>query len=172
LKRQLPEDRAEARTQSDRIHGRLVQLAEAVRRMSHELHPAVLQYSGLAPALRSYCEEFGALNGIQVSLEIEGSFEGVAPAVALCLFRVAQEALRNVARHARVSAASVDLKRAGGSLRLTVSDAGVGMEPGRAAAMAGLGLLNIQERARLVGGTVEIRSSPGQGTSVTVEVPE
>jgi PAS domain S-box-containing protein len=171
LKRQIPEDNAEARAQSDRIHGRLVQLADAVRRMSHELHPAVLQYSGLAPALRSYCEEFSSLTGIQVSLDIQGSLEGVAPAVALCLFRVTQEALRNVARHARVSVASVELRRAGGSLRLTISDTGAGMEPGRAAAKAGLGLLNIRERARLVGGTVEIRSSPGQGTSVTVEAP-
>ena len=100
LKRQIPEERTEARAQSDRIHEKLVQLAEAVRRMSHELHPAILQYSGLAAALRSYRQEFGALTGIQVSLEIEGSFENVTPAAALCLFRVTQEALRNVARHA------------------------------------------------------------------------
>jgi len=172
LKRQIPKERAETRAQADGIHGKLVQLAEAVRRMSHELHPAVLQYSGLAPALRSYCEEFGALTGLQIGLEIQGSFEGVAPAAALCLFRVAQEALRNVAKHARVSQASVELRRAGGVLQLTVSDSGVGMEPGCATAKAGLGLLNIQERARLVGGTVEIRSSPGQGTSVRVEVGE
>jgi two-component system sensor histidine kinase UhpB len=172
LKRQIPKERAEARAQADGIHGKLVQLAEAVRRMSHELHPAVLQYSGLAPALRSYSEEFGALTGLQIALEIEGSFEGVAPAAALCLFRVAQEALRNVAKHAQVSRASVELRRAGGVLQLTVSDSGVGMEPGCAAAKAGLGLLNIQERARLVGGKVEIRSRPGQGTRVTVEVPE
>lgn len=172
LKRQIPEEGAEARAQSDRIHGKLVQLAEAVRRMSHELHPAILQYSGLAAALRSYCEEFGALTGIRVSLEIQGSFEGVAPAAALCLFRVTQEALRNVAKHARVGAASIELQRAGGTLRLTVSDSGVGMVPDRAAAGAGLGLLNIQERARLVRGKVEIRGAPGQGTSVHVEVPE
>jgi two-component system sensor histidine kinase UhpB len=172
LKRQIPEERAEARTQADSIHHKLVQLAEAIRRMSHELHPAVLQYSGLAPAMRSYCEEFGALTGLKIALEIEGSFEGVAPAAALCLFRVAQEALRNVAKHARVSAASVELRRGDGVLRLTVSDGGVGMEAGSAGAKAGLGLLSIQERARLVGGKVEIRSRPGEGTSVTVEIAE
>ena len=172
LKRQIPEERVEARAQSDRIHGKLVQLADAVRRMSHELHPAILQYSGLAAALRSYCEEFGALTGIHVSLQIQGSFEGVGAEVALCLFRVAQEALRNVAKHARVSTAAVELQRAGGVLQLTISDAGAGMETGRAASKAGLGLLNIQERARLAKGRVEIRSSPGQGTVVTVQVPE
>jgi signal transduction histidine kinase len=172
LKRQLPKDCGDAQRQADLIYGNLVQLAEAVRRLSHELHPAVLQYSGLEPALRSYCEEFGALSGLEIALEIEGSFAGVAPDAALCLFRVAQEALRNVVKHAGVSKASVELRRSQGMLRLKVSDSGVGMEPGVAAAKAGLGLLSIRERARLVGGKTEIRSVPGEGTSVTVEIPE
>jgi two-component system sensor histidine kinase UhpB len=171
LKRQIPEDRAEARAQSDHIHEKLVRLAGDVRRISHELHPAILQYSGIAAALRSYCEEFGTLAGIQVSLDAQGSFEGIAPDAALCLFRVTQEALRNVAKHARVSIASVELKRAGGLLQLTVSDAGVGIDPARASAQAGLGLLNIRERAGLVRGKAEILTSP-QGTSVIVQVPE
>jgi PAS domain S-box-containing protein len=171
LKRQIPEGRAEARAQSDQIHEKLVRLAGDVRRISHELHPAILQYSGIAAALRSYCEEFGTLAGIQVSLETQGSFEGIAPDAALCLFRVTQEALRNVAKHARVSMASVELKRAGGLLQLTVSDAGVGIDPACAPAQAGLGLLNIRERARLVRGKAEILTSP-QGTSVIVQVPE
>ena len=172
LKRQIPEDLAKPRTDTDRIHERLVQLADAVRRMSHELHPAVLQYSGLATALRSHCDEFGALSGIQITLETQGACDSIASAPALCLFRVTQEALRNVAKHARVSEASVKLKRAGGILQLTVSDAGVGMQPGVGKGKTGLGLLNIEERARLVGGKVEIRTSPGQGTSVIVQVPE
>jgi two-component system sensor histidine kinase UhpB len=172
LKRQIPEDCGEARAQADAIHTELVQLAEGVRRISHELHPAVLQYSGLAAALRSYCEEFGALNGLQIALEIDGSFEGVASDAALCLFRVAQEALRNVVKHSRVSKASVRLRRAEGVLSLVVSDPGVGMEASAAAGKAGLGLLNIRERARLVGGKAVIRSSPGEGTTIAVEVPE
>ena len=122
--------------------------------------------------MRSYCEEFGALTGLEIVLEIEGSFEGVAPDAALCLFRVAQEALRNVVKHAKVKQAQVELGRAGGVLSLRVSDKGVGMERGRGPSKAGLGLLNIQERARLVGGKAEIRSEPGQGTSVRVEIPE
>lgn len=172
LKRQIPEDLAQPRTDSDRIHERLVQLADSVRRMSHELHPAILQHSGLAAALRSHCEEFGTLAGIKVSLDTQGSFENVASAPALCLFRVTQEALRNVAQHARVSEASVELKRAGGILQLTVSDTGVGFPPGCVEGKAGLGLVSIKERARLLGGKVEIRTSPGQGTSVIVQVPE
>jgi len=172
LKRSIPEDCGDARGQADAIHAKLVHLAECIRRISHELHPVVLQYSGLATALRSYCQEFGELNKLEIALEIEGTFEGVAPDAALCLFRVAQEALRNVARHSQVSQASVKLRRSGGILKLEISDSGIGMEPGAAAAKAGLGLLNIRERARLVGGKAEIRSAPGKGTTVTVEVPE
>jgi PAS domain S-box-containing protein len=172
LKRQIPAEFAGPRGDSDRIHQKLVEMAESVRRMSHELHPAILEYSGLAAALAAYCEEFGELSGIQIAVQIEGSFENVAPAPALSLFRVAQEALHNVAKHAKVSAASVELKRGGGILQLTISDNGAGMAPGRAEAKAGLGLLNIKERARLVKGKVEIRSAPGEGTTVTVQVPD
>jgi PAS domain S-box-containing protein len=172
LKRQLPEDAPEARALSDRLHGRIVGLAGAVRRLSHELHPAILEYSGLAAALQSYCEEFATLTGVHVSLDIHGSFEDLAPPAALCLFRVTQEALRNVAKHARVSTASVALKREGGFLQVRIADAGVGFAPGVDAAKAGLGLLNIRERARLVHGEVEIRTKPGQGTIVIVNVPE
>ena len=107
-----------------------------------------------------------------MALEIEGSFEHVAAPSALCLFRVAQEALRNVAKHAGVSEASVALRHVAGSLDLTVCDEGVGMETGRGTKKGGLGLLNIQERARLVRGKVEVRSQPGKGTTIRVQVPD
>ncbi|MFY9723923.1 MAG: PAS domain S-box protein [Bryobacteraceae bacterium] len=171
LKRHIPEELAEVRGQSDRIHQKLVHLAEAIRRMSHELHPAILQYSGLATALRTYCDEFGALARVRVSLDIDGSFDGVAPATALCIYRIAQEALRNVAKHAKVETAAIQLRREEGQLLLTVSDRGVGMQPSRASATTGLGLVSIKERTRLVGGSLEIRSQPDQGTTITVEVP-
>jgi signal transduction histidine kinase len=77
-----------------------------------------------------------------------------------------------VVKHAGVSKASVELQRSEGWLKLQVSDSGVGMESGAAAAKAGLGLLSIRERARLVGGKAEIRSVPGKGTCVSVEIPE
>lgn len=170
LKKQIPEVHREAREQSDRIHRKLVEIAEDVRRISHELHPAALQYADLATALRSHCAEFGAFTGVRVALEIEGVLEGVAPGISLCLFRIAQEALRNVAKHAGVAEASVNLRRHGGMLRLIVSDSGIGMDAG--AAKGGLGLLNIQERARMFGGKAEIRSRPQEGTTIFVEVPE
>ncbi len=172
LKRQIPEEQADARAQGDRIHQKLVGVAETVRRMSHELHPAILQYSGLAAALQSYCKEFGALTGVQVSLTIHGEFDGVPPAAALCMYRIAQEALGNVAKHAKVATAAIEIRHSGGLLSLSVSDTGVGMEPGRAEATDGLGLVSIEERARLVGGSLEIASRPNQGTTITVRIPD
>jgi len=172
LKRRLPEEHADARAQGDRIHQNLVGVAETVRRISHELHPAILQNCGLAAALQSYCAEFAALTGVHISLTIDGQFDGVPSAAALCTYRIAQEALRNVAKHAQVTTAAVGIRRSGGRLSLTVSDAGVGMEPGRAEAADGLGLVSIRERTRLVGGSVEIASKPNRGTTVTLSIPD
>jgi len=172
LKRHIPEETADARAQSDRIHQKLVNLAESVRRMSHELHPAILQYSGLAAALRSYCKEFGALSSVQVSLSINGEFDGVPSSTALCIYRITQEALRNVAKHAQVATAAVELRHSDGLLRLAVSDTGVGIEPASNGAMAGLGLVSIRERTRLARGSVEIASKPRQGTTITVCIPD
>jgi len=170
LKRHIPEEQADARAQGDRIHQKLVQVAETVRRISHELHPAILQYSGLPAALQSYCREFEELTGVQVSLTIGGEFQGVPSGAALCIYRIAQEALQNVAKHAKVGAAAVELHHSNGVSSLTVSDTGVGIEPGRVEAADGLGLVSIEERTRLVGGTVEITSKPNQGTTITVRI--
>ena len=171
LKRRIPEEDGSARAESDQIHQKLVQVSETVRRMSHELHPAILQYAGLAAALQSYCNEFGALTGVEVSLAIHGKFDDVPPGTALCIYRITQESLRNVARHAQVTTAAVEIRHANGLLSLIVSDTGVGMEAGSSEATAGLGLVSIRERTRLVGGSVQIMSKPSQGTTITVRIP-
>jgi PAS domain S-box-containing protein len=172
LKKHIPGERGEGRAQSDRIHQKLVQVAETVRRISHELHPTILQYSGLAPALRSHCAEFGALTGVQVKLTINGEFDVVQSGAALCIYRITQEALRNVAKHAMVATAAVELHHSDGLLSLTVSDKGVGMDLASVEATAGLGLVSIRERTRLAGGSVEITSAPNQGTAITVRIPD
>jgi len=171
LKKQIPAGQTEARKQSERIQQNMAQVSESIRRLSHELHPAVLEYSGLGSALRDYCSEFGMLTNIQVSCNAHGCFTGVPPDVALCVFRVTQEALQNVAKHAWVDAAEVELARLEEEIRLTVSDRGMGMELGRAGATAGLGLVSIRERTRLVKGTFQIRSAPSQGTTLSLTIP-
>jgi signal transduction histidine kinase len=172
LKRHIPEEQAETRAQSDRIYHKLVQLSESVRRLSHDLHPAILQYAGLVPALRSYCDTFTKLTRIEVAFQTDGSVNGVAPASALCLYRITQEALQNVSKHAKVNAAQVKVVRSNGQLRLTVSDAGVGMAESKRAPSAGLGLISIKERTRLVRGRMEIVSAPNEGTTIRVSIPE
>jgi len=169
LKREIPEPQQTVRSHVERMQQKLAQLAESTRRISHELHPAVLQHLGLAAALRAYCAEFTSLTGIQVALATDGSFDETPAAASLCLYRIAQEALQNVAKHARVQEAVVSLDHSDGLLHLAVSDKGKGIEPGLAA--TGLGLISIRERVRLLGGRAEIRSEPGEGTVVAVEIP-
>ncbi|MBV9505998.1 MAG: PAS domain-containing protein [Acidobacteriia bacterium] len=171
LKRGIPEECAELRVQSERIQQKAVHLADAVRRLSHELHPAALQHGGLAAALKRYCSDLTELTGIRIVFRSESSDDGVPEPVALSIYRVAQEALQNVVKHAKVDDASILLERSGGVLRLTVSDFGVGTandSHGR----AGLGLTSMKERARLVNGSIHIQSTPGKGTTVTLTIPD
>jgi PAS domain S-box-containing protein len=171
LTRQLSADQTDARDQSGRIQQRLVQVSESIRRLSHDLHPAALEHSGLGAAIRGCSVEFSLLTNIRVSCEIQGSFEGVSAGVALCVYRITQEALQNIAKHARVTEAEVELNRTNGLLSLTVSDHGTGMELNRVSMQAGLGLVSIRERTRLVNGTFEICSQPNQGTRLSVRIP-
>jgi len=170
LKRHAPHQEADVPEQSGRFQQKLVQLAETVRRISHQLHPAVLEHAGLVSALRAYCDEFGELTGIQVALRAEGSFDHLPPLVALGLYRIVQEALQNVAKHAQVKDAEVDLEYVEGMLSLTIADQGVGMELHPEQPPAGLGLISIKERARLLNGVVAIQSKPNQGTTITVKL--
>ena len=112
------------------------------------------------------------MTGVQAKLTINGEFDGVQSGAALCIYRITQEALRNVAKHAMVAAAAVELRHSDGLLSLTVSDKGVGMDLASVEATAGLGLVSIRERTRLAGGSVEITSTPNQGTAITVHIPE
>ena len=160
----------QTRFQSERIQQRLVLLGESIRRLSHNLHPAVLDYCDLSAAVQSYCSEFSALTAMTVQFKVDGNFENLPKTVVLCLYRVVQEALQNVVKHAHVNRAEVLLTRSATAITLTVSDQGVGMDSSEAP-RSGLGLVSVKERTRLVNGTVHIDSRAGFGTAVTVSVP-
>ena len=170
LKRSIAQHDPDAQAQGDRIQHKLMRMAERVRRLSHHLHPSVLQHSALNSALKSYCAEFSALTGLRVSFESEGSFDHLPKAVGLCVYRVAQEALQNVLKHASVDEARVVLAARPDSIRLTVSDRGAGIDPQRRAA-PGLGIVSLKERARLINGAISIESRPNQGTTLTLTAP-
>jgi len=151
---------------------RIDEAAGRVRRIAHELRPALLDDLGLMPALEFLAAGFAARGGPEVT--VEGSAGGrPAPATETALYRIAQEALINVVRHAGARRAEIVVEAADGALRLTVRDDGAGFEVARARRPGAptLGLLGIEERALALGGSCEIRSSPGAGTELRVEVP-
>ncbi len=171
LKRNIGPEAVEARAQSERIQQKLIHLSQSVRQLSHSLHPALLQYSGLAAALENYCSEFGNLTGLTIFFHAEGSFDRLATPVALCLFRIAQETLQNVRKHAQVDQARLRVTRSAESVSLTISDDGVGFDPLHTSGSQGLGLVSIKERVRLVNGTLRMESQPQKGTTLVVTVP-
>lgn len=149
----------------------LTRLSEDVHALAYQLHPSILEELGLAEALRAECERRRRQTLLDISVEIDVPPTGVADDAALCLFRVAQEALTNVTRHARAGAAAVRLRQSEGGVLLAVSDDGVGFDSGSHGAGARLGLAGMRERVRLVNGTLTIHSAPGAGTTVMAWVP-
>lgn len=152
------------------IREELHDLAGEIRRIAHRMHPAVLDHLGLPAALLQLGAEFGA-QGLDVHVETSVRAEEVPPVVATCLYRVAQEALRNALRHSGKPHAELTLRREGGGLSLMVEDAGDGFDPEAPAAMAGLGITSLRERMRLVQGRLTIRSLPGRGTTISAWAP-
>jgi PAS domain S-box-containing protein len=149
----------------------LVRLSEDVHSLSYRLHPSLLVDLGLVDALKVECERFTRQGAIAVEVKLE-PFPGVVPPdTGLCLFRVTQEALRNVVRHARARSAAVSLRSLDGGLQLAVTDPGVGFDAGNQRRRPSLGLASMRERVRLLGGELDIESAPGQGTTVVAWVP-
>jgi PAS domain S-box-containing protein len=149
----------------------LVRLSEDVHALAYQLHPSVLEELGLVEALRTECERVGGQGPVDVSAKLGPVPKGVRKDAALCLFRVAQEALNNVFRHARARTATLDLRPMDGGLLLAVRDDGVGFDPAAPGAGRCLGLASMRERVQLVGGTLDVESAPGQGSAVVAWVP-
>jgi PAS domain S-box-containing protein len=152
------------------MHEQLVALSESVHSLSRQLHPAILDDLGLVDALRSECLSLEQRDGLTVKYSTRGVPADLPRGVALCVYRVAQEALRNIVRHARSPRATVLLFTNDRELILRVRDRGVGFEVATRG-KAGLGLESMRERARLIRARLTIRSQAGEGTQVTVRVP-
>ena len=152
------------------LHDQTDSLAYSLRNLSHELHPSVLEHGGLVPALKRHSAEVGLNHDTAVTFGAEGDLHGLTPEAAMCIFRVAQEALANAIRHASARAIRVQLIGAGDAVELIVADDGVGFAAGERA-RSGLGLRSIDERVRLVRGRVDIESRPAHGTTVRVRLP-
>ena len=146
-------------------------LASDVHRLSHQLHPSILQHLGLLAAVESYCKEISDQHGISIDIVHHGVPRSLSSEVALCLYRIVQEALRNVVKHAGAESALVEITGTVGELRLQISDNGTGFDPAGARTRHGLGLLSMRERLRLVNGTISLMRIEPTGTRIAVRIP-
>jgi two-component system sensor histidine kinase UhpB len=164
----MPADKlALAHGELGELRGKTEELALAVREVARQLHSTVLQHLGLSKALKGLCRTFSQQYQIDATLEAE-ELEDLGDDISLCLFRVTQEALNNAVKHGHAKQITVVLAQEAGLLRLQIKDTGIGFDP--AARAEGLGLVSMQERLRLVGGKLAIRSTPGQGTVIEAVV--
>jgi PAS domain S-box-containing protein len=146
-------------------------ITDDVHRLSHRLHSSALDYLGLVPALQKLMAEFSDHHNIPVEF-VHTSLRMPVPAdVALCLFRVTEESLNNVARHSHASMARVDVSGAPDGIHLRIKDDGKGFDMTQLQSRAGLGFVSMQERLRVLRGTVRIDSAPSRGTTIDVWVP-
>jgi signal transduction histidine kinase len=159
---------APLRAQLSAISAAAERTVEAVRRIALSLRPSMLDDLGLVAALEWQAREVGNRTGLDVEVCAEDSAGEMPDAQRTCIYRVTQEALRNCERHAGASTVRVGLERAANSVTLQVEDNGKGF---RAARTRGLGLLGMEERVTRLGGRLRVRSEPGRGTTLSVELP-
>lgn len=155
----------------DEVHEELVRLSGDVHALSRELHPSMLEHLGLEDALRWECESFSNRSGVSAEFESAGVPTDISKELGICFYRITQEALNNIARHAATDRAWVSLRSNGARLELAIRDHGAGFEHDKGASTRGIGLESMEERARLVHGHLEIESEPGRGTEIRVSVP-
>ena len=149
----------------------LVQLSEDVHALSYRLHPSILADLGLREALKAECEHFSQTSSLRLELNADEIPEQVPQDVGLCLFRIAQESLRNIARHASASRVEMRLRYVDGGCQLTVRDDGVGFDPEQHRDRRSLGLASMRQRVALLGGKLKIDSKLHQRTIVSAWVP-
>ncbi len=171
LERQARDTPAEFGDRVQSLQDRVGKLSDDVRGLAYRLHPSVLDYLGLEAALESECAQFSSRERMRADFTAVDVPEDVPQDVALCLYRIAQEGLRNAARHASSPRATVALVGDSSGIRLRVKDYGRGFDPSLQSVHHGLGIVGMQERARLVSGRLTVESRPGHGTVVEVWVP-
>ncbi len=167
---QLQDDPAEVGSRLKELQRQTTELSNDVQALSHELHSATLEYLGVVAGIRSWCREFGERQ--RMDIEFEDDIGSVLPLdVGVCLIRVLQEALHNAVKHSGTKRVEVQLAERSNEIHLIVHDSGRGFDIEAARQGAGLGLTSMQERVRLVSGTISIESKPNGGTTIHARVP-
>ena len=157
--------------QTDRLRAEAAQIAADVQALSHRLHSSKLELLGLARTSRTFCEDVASQQKVTVMFEEIGVPADMPSASSVCLYRILQESLHNAAKHSGAHTITVRLRRIPDAIELVVEDAGTGFDVDAAKAARGIGLVSMQERVNLAGGTLSIVSAPGRGTRVEARVP-
>jgi two-component system sensor histidine kinase DegS len=166
------EVRQTLKTELANLKGQFRGSLDSVRAMIYDLRPPELTELGLAEAIRNYASEWEARCGIKVGSQLDLKDTGLNPMEELAIYRVMQEALQNVHKHAHASAVGLAWSRANENWVLHVTDDGIGFDLVKAARhKKSVGLLSMRERAELIGGSLQIQSTPGKGTAVTLLLP-
>ncbi len=172
LGRRVPASPVDLVGELARLQERTASVVEDIRQLSHELHPGVLQHVGVVAALEGYCREFEDTHGrMDVTFRADPDLDGVPVDLALCLYRATQEALGNVAKHAKARHVRVSVAREGGDVVLAIADDGCGFDLTEPRRRRGLGLVSLEERIRLFDGRIAIDTGPQRGTEVRIVVP-
>jgi PAS domain S-box-containing protein len=150
---------------------KLIDVSNEVHQLSRRLHPSILDDLGLVQAVRAECDTFRKRTGIALTFEAAEITAPPTGDAALCLYRVLQEALQNIAKHSRTSEAHASIEEGTDCIRLTVQDFGAGFDMQQASKSGGIGLTSMRERVRLVSGKLTIATEPGKGTAIQVILP-
>ena len=153
------------------IRQEIAGLASDIQALSHGLHPPKLELMGLEAAAAAFCRDLSNRHGVRIDIHVENVPTALPPDIALCLYRVLQEALHNIVKHSESQRAHISLKGHTDDIRLTVTDSGAGFDPHAAIRGPGLGLTSMRERLKVVGGQLSIHSKPGRGTTIHAVVP-
>ena len=160
----------ELRNELARLSHRLRGIMQDVEQTSYRLHPSALEHLGLSVALKSYCADFAKQNDIVIRFSQRNLPRSIPPDLGLTLYRILQEALRNVSKHSGSRRAAVSVAGKNGVITLRIKDSGRGFDP-VSPKKRGLGLISMEERVRGAGGTLAVRSTPGAGSSIEARIP-
>jgi signal transduction histidine kinase len=159
------------RRQADGLAETSAEISSGIRALSHKLHPSSLRLLGVDRAIKGLCSDFAEQYQMNIRYTSSDVPQNVDAVVNLCLFRIVQEALHNAVKHSGANSAEVELSRAGERLVLSISDSGIGFDVDLGEDKMGFGLSSMHQRLRPLGGNLTIKSTPGTGTRVRVEVP-
>ena len=171
MEKDLSSDPEHLRDEIRRVSEHLTAVSDDVRQMAYRFHPSILDDLGLVKAVRRLVDDFSVRTGITSTYVHKDPFTVLPAEPTICLYRVVQESLSNIARHAQASQVEIELICEDDAVSLSVRDNGLGFDPGQLAHTGGhLGLLSMRERVRLAKGTLEVESAPMQGTQIRVEI--